>query len=135
MQLTKYVSFSVFSACLMLPTVSVAQTKETAPTTAPSAPQRGRPNAGGPRGMQGVPPGMMDGMMRGMGGMPGMQGMAALLRDPDVKLSLTETPDGVTIQWSSKNPEKAKSLKEMAKRMKAVHEAQMQGAPSTPPPK
>ena len=132
MRWTTYVSISVFSASLILPTVSLAQTKETAPTPAPSSPQKGRPNAGGTRGMQGMPPGMMDGMMRGMGGMPGMQGMAALLRDPEVKLSLTETPDGVIIQWSSKNPEKVKSLKEMAKRMKTVHEAQMQGAPSAP---
>jgi hypothetical protein len=61
---------------------------------------------------------------------PGATGQAGLMRDPDVKMVVTETADGVSIGWSSKNPEKAKALKEMAQRMKTMHSQQLEVQPS-----
>jgi hypothetical protein len=70
----------------------------------------------------------------GPGGMmpPGMQSQMKILHDPEVTLNVTETADGVTITWTSKNKEKVVALKELAQKMKAMHALQMKQVPPAP---
>lgn len=62
---------------------------------------------------------------------PGMQGYGGMMHDGDINLEIKELKDGVTFTWTSKNPDKVKSLKEMAQHMKTMHEQ----AQKTQPPK
>ena len=73
--------------------------------------------------------GMMNG--QGMSSCPMMSEDAGLMHDPDVKMSVTDTADGLTVKWTSSNPAKAAALKKMGSHMKLMHSQEPSSAPAT----
>jgi hypothetical protein len=53
----------------------------------------------------------------------GLRELSPLVKDREILLTFKETPDGVTVAWTSANPQKVKKIKEMTKNIKILYES------------
>ena len=66
-------------------------------------------------------------MKGGMKGGPGMMNCPmmgedmGLMQDPDVKMNVTNTADGIIVKWTSTSPDEVAALKKMGRTMASMH--------------